>query len=293
MVKIQIYNVVSHVWGTTPYIDSLLDATLSYRSKGYFFAPAYKSGKWDGFNHLYYAPTPSRQYGKYWTGLFHRVKTLFEANNIDFEAEDCRTPPDPQKQLSTVCLGRKYQELAESAAVNKTRGIIQIPTAGGKTPVAAAIMAHLNQPSIFLVHRVNLLNQTVKLFEKTLKMPIGVLQGSNRRLERFNVGMVQTLYSVLWSASNEDLKKWVYEDCKLLITDECHHSGSDMWKNVIQQFMGSYYRFGLSATPHKNEVADGTQDMQIEGLFGRIIYTIPTQDLTEQGHLAKAHVFYV
>lgn len=293
MVKIQIFNVVTHVWGTTPYIDSLLSATLSYRSKGYFFAPAYKSGKWDGFNHLYYSPTSTRPYGKYWTGLFHRVKTLFEANNIDFEAEDCRTAPDPQKPLFIEGFGRKYQELAESAAVEKTRGIIQIPTAGGKTPVAAAIMAHLNQPAIFLVHRVNLLNQTVKLFEKKLNVPIGVIQGSNRNLQRFNVGMIQTFYSVLWSASNEDLKKWVYEECKVLICDETHHGSSDMWKNVIQQFMGSYYRFGLSATPHKHEVADGTQDMQTEGLFGRIIYTVGTQDLTEQGYLAKAHIFYV
>lgn len=294
MVTFQVFNVVTHVYGD-PQAHYLLNSALRYRDKNYFFSPQYKSGKWDGFTNLYNQPNEKRGYGKLLTGLLFRAKSVLTSAGIDADIQDCRQAP-PQQNPLTLKLkieDRNFQTEQLIAAVSKTRGVIQAPTGSGKTISAAMILAQLNLPSLFLVHKLSIFEQTLTDFRTAFgRELVGVIQGQRKTISRFNVAMIQTLDSALWSAADNHIKPFVNDECKVLIVDECHHSASDSYKRVIQQFTNSYYRFGLSATPHKYQTGNNS-DMQVEGLFGRVIHKIERQELEDAGHLAKSKVFFL
>lgn len=295
MIEIHVHNVVCQVFGAEARHHSLLNNLLAYREDGYMFSPAYKNKSWDGYNRLYNMPAEGRPFGKHWTGLLHRVAAALTADGAAFQIKDCRLEPPLQAslELKKGLEHRYYQADAEAAAVARTRGIIRVATAGGKNPIAVRLLARLNVPSIFIAHKINLIEQSKKTIETALGVEVGIIQAGNRSLKRFNVATVQTLDSILWSATDEDIRRFIEADCLQVIVDEVHHVSSPSYQRVLSHFLSAYYRFGLSATPSKTEGAASSKDMRVEGAFGRVIYAKDRTALTEEGFLAKAHVFFL
>lgn len=301
MTELRLHNVVCQVWSPSPEASAALFGGLAFRAEGYFFSPKYKSGDWDGYTRLYMPPNSQRPFGKFWTGLAHRAITALDQANVPYVIRDERQRPPVLSPAPTPGLTAfDDQKATLQAALFAGRGIIQVPTGGGKTPLAMFLMAAINHPAIFIVHRIGLLRQSAEDFKKVLGLPkndnntIGVIQGETRRLRHFNVATVQTLNNILFSPGSEDIRNFIQNDCKFVGVDEAHHAGSDQYQYVLQNFINAYFRYGFTATPGKTEEqSTPSADMRVEGCFGRVVAQVGRQALTDKKRLAKAHAFYI
>lgn len=142
---------------------------------------------------------------------------------------------------------RDYQE----RAVNDVRAqfaaghrsvLFQLATGGGKTYTAAYMVdgaCHLNNSSLFIVNRVELLDQTVKSFNN-LGVDCGIIAA----------GYTGNPCSLSQVASIDTLKRRIdrIRPPRLVIWDECRGIGSAGWTAVYNRFPDALH-LGLDATP--------------------------------------------
>lgn len=138
---------------------------------------------------------------------------------------------------------RDYQkELVKSVRNSFSEGhskpLVVLPCGGGKT-VCFADMAnkHIQKNTAqnnvwFLVHRQELIDQTLETFEK-----FGIPTGS------IFVGMVQTLASKIRRGIQLEIPT-------LIIFDEAHHATAKTWQSIVDYFEG-VPMIGLTATPSR------------------------------------------
>jgi len=294
MVEFRVNNIITQVHYPDEQTNNLLHGLLCYREPNYYFSPAYKSNQWDGYVRLYNLPTRSRPFGKFWTGLLYRARYILEGHGVDFRVVDIRKRPEPQKPLplDPATLWNHGHGAVERIA-QCTRGIVKFSTGGGKSRCAAHLLGRLNVPSVLIVHRDNLFRQILNEFTSVLQQPIGIIKGGTVKIEKFNVATIQSLYTKLYNATNQDLRKFVEEDARLVVVDECHHAKSVTYRYVLQQFLNAYYRVGLSGTPHKYETAAQTSDMHVEGAFGRIVAEASRESLEEKKILVPVRAHFL
>jgi len=144
---------------------------------------------------------------------------------------------------------RPYQESIVDTVRNKMRSgiksvLITSPTGSGKTVLTAFMLktaASKGMASLFIVHRRELIKQTVKTFGD-----VGVSHGiiangfpadSSKLIQ---IGAVQSLARRL-----NRIKK-----PKLILWDECHHLAANSWDKIHAQFPDAFH-VGLSATPQR------------------------------------------
>lgn len=210
---------------------------------------------------------------------------------------------------------RDYQQRCVDSAVKNRRGILQIATGGGKTVIASKIIQELGiKPVIFLVTTKDLLYQAQSSFEKTLNMEggIGIIGDGKCEIKEINVSTIQTIMKCLgksdeFSKEVKSISEWLdggfgeeaeisaesissvvdlLGKVKLLFFDECQHAPADTCRNVLFECINATYKFGLSATPFRE---DG-EDLTIEGLFGENLISISSSFLIENGFLVKPSI---
>jgi len=183
------------------------------------------------------------------------------------------------------------RNLEKSLAVNKRRALIQMATGSGKTYTAVNFVYRLiklvgARRVLFLVDRGNLGDQTLKEFQQFVTPDDGRkftelynvqhLQSAQLdRVSRVCISTIQRLYSMLRGEeidpeiderSGYELREslWkqpppvVYnpnvpiETFDFIITDECHRSIYNLWRQVLEYF--DAYLIGLTATPSKQTI---------------------------------------
>lgn len=236
------------------------------------------------------------------------------------------------------CQKEAINNLFDSLKQNRPRALIQMATGVGKTYTSVSFIYWLIKIAgakrvLFLVDRKNLGEQTEKEFKQYVTPDDG-----RKFTELYNVQLltsntidpvnkvcittIQRLYSMLrgeaeFEAENEQVslfggeqenqqtKDVVYnskiplETFDFIITDECHRSIYNVWRQVLEYF--DAFLIGLTATPslqtfgffnqnlvmeypHERAVADGVN-------VGYEVYRIRTQ-ITEQGSTIQSG-FYV
>jgi len=118
----------------------------------------------------------------------------------------------------------------------------QLPTGGGKTVQASFMLGTAmskGHTSFFVVHRRELIEQTVSTFE-ALNLPFGVIAA----------GVTPNYLSPIQICSIDTLKRRLgkVQKPRFIVWDECHHIGAQGWQNVFNSFPDTYH-VGLSATP--------------------------------------------
>jgi superfamily II DNA or RNA helicase len=144
-------------------------------------------------------------------------------------------------------------------ASGKKRPLVCLPTGSGKTILAADLayrVAENNKTSWFVVHRRELLKQTVETFD-IFNIP----------RERVKIGMVR---SILGKG---------YPKPDLIIFDECHHLGAKTWRNIVEAYPEAHL-VGLTATPAR---LDGKS---LGDVFDALIIGPTTPELIELGYLS-------
>ena len=223
-------------------------------------------------------------------GLSDRVRRLLEqvgAGPVSIYYD----PIPPCRPLRTALLGvrlRDYQTKACDEALARRRCAIQAPTGSGKTEVASELVRRIGRPTLYLVHRKELLLQTGQRLADRLgfkpSMLGGTVNAERATWERdanplVTVAMVQTL-----AARKQEKNFWAR--WSVLFLDECHHTSADSWWRLSLQCPAPW-RFGLSATPR---TGDAVRDFRLEGATGPILMTSSTVELAQAGFLAQPHV---
>ena len=88
---------------------------------------------------------------------------------------------------------RPYQEDVIDLAIRKGHGIIDIGTGGGKTLLAAAIIAMLRRPTLYVVTTRTLLTQTRESLKQFLGIEPGEVGDGRRTISTVTVALAQSL----------------------------------------------------------------------------------------------------
>jgi superfamily II DNA or RNA helicase len=139
---------------------------------------------------------------------------------------------------------RPYQERAVQdlhAAIDR-RPILQLPTGGGKTRIAAELIRRHGRPALFVAHRREIILQSARALEAAGLVCGVVMSGTDPTPGApVQVASIQTLARREWPAAD------------LCVIDECHHAAPG---SQYEALFSSYPRLvGLTATPFR---LDGT-----------------------------------
>ena len=176
---------------------------------------------------------------------------------------------------------RPYQskaidDLRRSLASGKRRPVLQLPTGGGKTVVAAEIIRLARDKGrrvTFCVPALSLIDQTLESFWRHGIRDIGVIQADHPETDYARPVQI---------ASVQTLARRTFPSCELVIVDECHQSHKVLHHWMDDQAWGTTPFIGLSATPWAKGL--GTH-------FDDLIVCATTQAMIDGGYLSPFRVF--
>jgi hypothetical protein len=132
----------------------------------------------------------------------------------------------------------------DKAMLRHDIGVLQAPTAFGKTVVAAAILARRGMNTLVLVHRAELLRQWQERLQTFLDVPpeaIGCIGGGKAKpTGQLDIAVMQSL--VRKGEVNPLVQTYGQ-----VIVDECHHIAAASFEAILRQVKARYV-LGLSAT---------------------------------------------
>ena len=188
----------------------------------------------------------------------------------EFEYEDCypeNTEVEFPKFKFTLREAQQEAEneyLSKNNGFDKRKGLVVMNTGVGKTITALSIASKLNQRTLVLLHKNDLIRSWSKDYKDVFDTdePIGLIQGKSRKIGRYvTLATVQTLYRM----SEEELEQFT-SLFGLVVGDECHRSSAPMF-SVVDKF-NSKYKLGLTATLERS---DGLSHV-IKLYFGEVCY---------------------
>lgn len=148
---------------------------------------------------------------------------------------------------------RPYQDLGVRTArahilAGRKRVILCGPTGGGKTVVASSIIhsarRNFNAKILFVVHRKELIDQTVRQLAKYGVHEVGVIMADDARTNRLMPVQVATIQSLARRSA---------PPADIVFVDEAHRAAADSYKKLISLYPDAAI-IGLTATPCR---ADG------------------------------------
>lgn len=176
-----------------------------------------------------------------------------------------------------------YQEEAVAAMLNNHYGILQSPTASGKTQMGIALACDLGVKTLWLTHTKDLLNQSKTRAEQYIDPEkLGTITEG-----RVNIGETMT-FATIQTMCKVDLEQFKDEwDC--IIVDECHRvSGTP---TAVTQFskvlnaLRARHKYGLSATVHRTDgLIKATYAM-----LGKVVCTVPNEAVASRVMTVEVH----
>lgn len=260
---------------------------------------------------------------------FHKPETLraWLADEATLRARLQQLPPLNTAGLRE-CQIQAITNLEKSFAESRPRALIQMATGSGKTYTAVSFVYRLikfagAQRILFLVDRNNLGRQTKKEFEQYVTPDDGrkftelyniqhLTSNTLDPVSKVCITTIQRLYSMLkgepeldpsleeqswFDMGRDDTPREVaynpaipVETFDFIITDECHRSIYNLWRQVLEYF--DAFLIGLTATPSKQTLGFFNQNLVTEYSHERAVadgvnvgydvYTIQTQ-ITQSG----------
>ena len=226
----------------TPNEEKLLKDTLRYKPEGYFWAPSYKQGFWDGYVKLCTKT-------KFLTGFVPRVQELCEQFKYS-----CATKFETFE--SAICDNidglYDYQAKFVEQMNIQQRCVISSPTGTGKSYLIAHFVANSIRPALVLCYTNFVKEQLTKMIRE---------RGLNVRND-FKAKADAYVTTVQYFSKNSPNLINEHKIAQIHV-DECHHIPADLTKSVLS-IANAFPRFGYSATPYRT----GNDDLLIEGLIG-------------------------
>ncbi len=157
---------------------------------------------------------------------------------------------------------------ANAAETGMCGGLVNLPCGYGKTTVALNIVSVMRKKTLIIVHKEFLLNQWIERIQQYIPSArVGRIQGQTIDIEGKDVvlGMLQSL-------SMKDYDDAVFASFGLVLIDEVHHIGSEVFSCALFKIVPQY-TLGLSATMDRK---DGTTFV-FKMFLGDIVYKISSK----------------
>ncbi len=189
---------------------------------------------------------------------------------------------------------RPYQQTLLSqtqdalAADAKARAMLQLPTGGGKTVIAGALLSEWltdGRKAVWLTHRKELAEQTRGMLADAQVPAIANVNWTPGEDAPAMSGGAVILMAQTVSRRTASREVWNrYNANDLLVIDEAHHAAADGWARAMRQWPGPIV--GMTATPWRLSEKEG-----FDHLFGELCCGPQVADLQALGSLCGAQVF--
>lgn len=249
------------------------------------------------------------------TGLASQAVQYFKDFSVPYSVRNERSAAvvNAGYSMSDEFESRDYQQTIISDSCNRERGIVKVATGGGKTSIASGVIAQIGaEPTVFYVTSVDLLKQAKDELTRFIRyrgspLDVGIVGDGKCDIKNVTVMTVQTAVKALGhkfakyddeaagsdkTKLNDQNKKEIVDfirGSKLMVCDEVQHWAAKTCQIIADSSVSARYRFGLSATPWRDE----GDDMLIDGCFGRAIADISASFLIERGYLIQPSIYFV
>lgn len=134
------------------------------------------------------------------------------------------------------------------------KGIVVLPTGTGKTFLSAFDAKKFDGRVLFIVHRLDILNQSMEAFEKVWpEAKIGLLTGEIKE----HLHDSKVLFASKDSLRNSDyLSLFSTTEFDYIIVDEVHHGQAPTYQSIIKHFQPKNFILGMTATPDRMDRKD-------------------------------------
>jgi superfamily II DNA or RNA helicase len=253
--------------------------------------PAYKSNS-PFVQARLYCISPS---GKFEIGLLGEIVDYFFKKGINVDIDnDIKTYYNPLtipdeydlKQLSLKY--RSYQENSIKNCLKQGRGVVVLPTAGGKTYVMAGLILNINDilnkkiKTLVTVPSIQLVEQTYQDFLNYGLTNITKWSGKNKPdFENSDIIIAGT--QILLSKST-DLS--ILSDIDLFLCDETHVIRKGNTINKIFSLFKTPHMYGFTGTMPPSLI----DQWNILGKFGPIVYEEKTINLEKQDYISSFQI---
>lgn len=223
--------------------------------------------------------------GRFPAGLLPLLEQLCQMEGHELLVNDLRKRPPGEPDTSVWSLFPtdlspfEFQEDAAKTAIEQTAGMIKADVGGGKSLIAAMIVAAVPCRWVILVHKENLVNDLSSLFSA-----LGIEHATHTSKKRRVADVTIATYS---SAKKPEHARALMSGAQGYILDECHTAAMQTAIDVLKHARDAYYRIGLSGTPIDRSDA---RSVVAAGYTGDIIYKIDTQELERLGRIVPADV---
>ena len=182
-----------------------------------------------------------------------------------------------------------YQLEAVQKSIKYRRCIISSPPGSGKTEIGSALIASAPKDWTigWFTHTRSLLRQSQERLRKNLREDIGAISGEDDfSPRRVTVAMVQTITIRGQEKNDPNIIDWL-RSLRLIVLDECHHAPAQTFYWTIMTCTNAWVRFGLTATPMREESAE---ELYIWSAFSPLIVEITPERLVSAGRLVPIYL---
>ena len=250
---------------------------------------------WDGKVHLYSPAT-----GEIYCGLVNYLTDWARRRGYQYKFEEHAEFGHPEeendlitpegvvgfvKALHLPVKVRDYQYRAVYECLKYNRRLLVSPTASGKSlMIYSLVRYHVNvkRKVLIVVPTTSLVEQMYKDFEEygwmASKHCHKIYSGEQKNSEADCI-------ITTWQSVYKQPRKW-FSRFDVVIGDEAHLFKAKSLTTLMHKLHGCKYRYGFTGT------LDGANVNQLvlEGVFGRCTQVTRTNELMEQGHVAKLKV---
>jgi superfamily II DNA or RNA helicase len=154
--------------------------------------------------------------------------------------------------------------------------VITAPTGAGKTIIGLALIAERKQPTMILVHSLELMHQWADRIHQFLGIRAGQIGGGKRDVQAVTVGVVNSVLKHL-----DELTPLFGH----VIIDECHRTPCKTFSDCLARF-DAMYTLGLSATPARR---DKLERLMFLGI-GPMVHAVNADRLRDAGKVLRPEI---
>ncbi|MFD2370962.1 DEAD/DEAH box helicase family protein [Brevibacillus sp. GCM10020057] len=151
--------------------------------------------------------------------------------------------PRPAQQMA-------LEELEKTVSEGYAKAMVVMATGLGKTYLAAFFARNFKRV-LFVAHREELLHQARRSFLEVMpERTCGLYDGKSKE------GQAASVFASIYTLSSvRHLKSFRPDEFDLIIVDEFHHAGANIYQRVIDYFRPSFL-LGITATPYRGDGKD-------------------------------------
>lgn len=200
-------------------------------------------------------------------GLLETIKNKCKESEIKLDITDHRCHGTPIRVRFNGEL-RQQQEFAAAKLEQYEYGVLNAPTAFGKTVLAAYMISQKKVNTLVLLESTSLLPQWIQEFERFLEIdeaapvyytPKGRKKVRDSVIGTLKAGQDKTTgiidFALVGSAYHKGAFFQKIDFYGMVLIDECHHIASAQGQALMQRIRAKYI-YGLTATPNRSDRLD-------------------------------------